>query len=110
MSRIRESIDSKKSAIILTLGTIVSLGLGFAIYKKRDLIRNYITSSLKKEQEEIVNDIDDIINKESENSTENNTVEMESKPIPLKKGTSILDELVQENEKSRVEKSDNNDD
>ena len=110
MSKIRESIDSKKGAILLTLGAIASIGIGFVIYKKKDSIKNYITSSLKKEQEEIVNDVDHIMNKESETLDENNTGETESKPIPLKKGASILDELVQENEKSRVEKSDNNDD
>ena len=116
MSRIRENLDTKKGAILVALGTIASVGLGFVIYRNKDNIKNYVTSILKKDEEEIVNDVDNIINTDlnslttSNSSTENNTDVVKSTPVPLQKGTTILDQLVQQNEKSRIEHSDNSED
>lgn len=108
MSTLKENLDTKKGAILVALGTVASIGLGWVIFKNKDNIKNYITSSLKKDKEEIVNDVDNIIN--TTVSEENSTKESTSTPVLLKKGTTILDELVQENEKSRVEQFDKKDD
>jgi len=101
MSKMTSNFEIKKSNIAIGVGVLFTIAAGIGIYVKRQDIKNYFNNeeTIVDGDEAIVNDVsDEVIVEESNNSESIN----KSTPVPLTKGKTILDTLVEENEKLRI--------
>ena len=112
MSKMTSNFEIKKSNIAIGTGLLLTIAAGIGIYFKRDQIKQYLNIGEQDKDEKIVNDVtEEVISGESIKES-SDTVNIEessndistSTPVPLTKGKTILDTLVEENEKLRVKK------
>ena len=105
MSKMTSNFEIKKSNIAIGVGVIFTIAAGIGMYVKRQDIKNYFKKdkTIVDRDEAIVNDVLDEVNLEESNN-------IESTPVPLSKGKTILDTLVEENEKLRTKDDTNSTD
>ena len=102
MSKMTRNFEVKKSSIAIGSGILITIALGIGIYLKRDVIKQFLKKDKQEDDETIVNDVSGEVTNDDKQDINSNTVSSnESTPVPLTKGKTILDTLVEENEKLR---------
>ena len=117
MFRIGENFEVKKSKLAIGVSVLISSALSIGVYINRHRIVNYFKPEFNTidADEKLVNNLEDNNDTEVEDSEEDDTeVDKDladpeitiSTPIFFKQGTTILDTLVEENEKIRTTQTD----
>jgi hypothetical protein len=112
MFKIGENFEVKKSKLAIGVSVLITTALSIGVYINRKRIMNYFKPDFNTidADEKIVNNLEDKDDTEADDTEEDKEVaDTEvtiSTPIFLTRGTTVLDTLVEENEKIRTTQND----
>ena len=121
MFKIGENFEVKKSKLAIGVSVLITTALSIGVYINRKRIMNYFKPDFNTidADEKIVNNLEDkddteVDDREDDTEVDDTEEDKEvadtevtiSTPIFLKRGTTVLDTLVEENEKIRTTQND----